>query len=69
MTALTNAQRQALRQARYRAMQTTLETIRHDCPDPETRRQADAALVRPLLLKRKERPKRKASAIGPPTAT
>jgi type II secretory pathway component PulJ len=68
MTALTNAQRQAVRQARYRAMQAALETIRRDCPDAETRRQADAALVRPLLLKRKERPKRKASVVKTPTA-
>ena len=69
MTALTNAQRQALRQARYRAMQAALEVIRRDCPDAETRRQADAALVMPLLPESEEQSEREASVIETPTAT
>jgi hypothetical protein len=39
-----NRERQAARLQRYRTMKFALEIIRRECPDPEARQIADAAL-------------------------
>jgi hypothetical protein len=48
-------------------MQTALKVIRRDCPDAETRRQADAALVMPPLPECEEQSEREASVVEIPT--